>query len=334
MKIRILVAVADSDYLERLTRVMSEKYADLLEVTACSSESSLSQLLQRTNIDVALVDTEFAEVLEPTRVKMMILLWDGKEDVSHVDKRVRLAKKYQRISSITSSVLECYAALPSAAPVLESGAPTTVVWSPAGGCGKTTAALAYAAQRAANGKKVVYLDLEPFSSVDVYFSGNGKSISGVFEQLDANPELLLKSVQMQDSGSSIYFFNKPDNYDDMNELTAEDVLTLVRACARSCDEVVVDYSSACDTRLQVLFDVANAVLLVVDGSRTCQKKWEQFCTQHSVFASICEKATLVKNRGAGKMENYGIKVVVDLPGVQSADPTVVYKTLSGGYFAG
>ena len=333
MKVRILIALSDTDYLERLSRVMSEKYANLLEVTACSSADSMQQLLRHDHVDVALVDPELAGALDMSAVKMSILLWDGVTDISAMNENPRIIKKYQRISAITAAVLEHYSTLPNHDPVLEDGAEIITVWSPAGGCGKTTTALAYAAQAASRGGKTIYLDLEPFSSVDVYFAANGKSISSVFERLDANPELLLQSVQQEDSSSGICYFNKPDNYDDMNELTAEDIKTLVNACARICDTLVVDYSGDCNERAKVLFAAARKILLVVDSGAAAQKKWAQFCSQHSVFESIREKAVLVKNRGAAKTPDNGVSATVLLPVVQSADPSVVYKTLSSGYFA-
>ena len=332
MKVRILIALKDNDYVERLSRVMSEKYANLLEITACSGEEGLQQILQRDHVDVALVDPELVDSLDMAAVRMPILLWDGMADVSAIDERVQIIKKYQRISAITATILERYSMLPHNDPEIDGGAEIITVWSPAGGCGKTTVALAYAAQIAAAGKKVIYLDLEPFSSVDVYFSASGKSISSVFERLDANPELLLQSIRIEDPGSSKGYFSKPDNYDDINELTADDVKTLINACARICDTVVIDYSGACSARAEVLFSAARKILLVVTGEMACQKKWEQFCAQHSVFESIREKSVLVKNRGAAKTPDNGVLVSVLLPEVQASDPVVVYKTLSSGYF--
>lgn len=332
MKVRILIALNDNDYLERLTRVMSEKYTNLLEITACSSEDNLKQLLRNDRVDVALVDSELVGALDRAAVKMTMLLWDGMTEIPAIDKNLRIVKKYQRISAITAAILEHYATLPNNDPMLEEGAEIITVWSPAGGCGKTTVALAYAAQTASNGRKAIYLDLEPFSSIDVYFAAGGKSISGVFEQLDANPELLLQSIQQEDTGSGIYYFNKPDNYDDINELTGDDIRTLVRACARICDTLVVDYSGPCNKQAKTLFTSSSRVVLVVDDKAASQKKWAQFCTQHSVFESIREKAVLVKNRGVAKVPDNGVASTVLLPAVQSTDPTVVYKTLSSGYF--
>lgn len=333
MKVRILIALSDNAYLERLTCVMSEQYANLLEITACSSKDNLQQILRNDRVDVVLVDLELVDALDRTAVRMPMLLWDGMADISTVDKNLRIIKKYQRISAITAAVLEYYSTLPNNDPMLEDGAEIITVWSPAGGCGNTTVALAYAAQAVSSGRKTIYLDLEPFSSVDVYFAAGGKSISSVFERLDANPELLLQSMQQKDNSSGICYFNKPDNYDDINELTGDDIKTLVRACARICDTLVVDYSGACNKHAKILFEVSRKVLIVVNDETASQKKWTQFCTQHSAFETIREKAVLVKNRGAAKTSDNGVASTVLLPVVQSADPIVVYKTLSSGYFA-
>ena len=109
----------------------------------------------------------------------------------------------------------------------------TAVWSPAGGVGKTTAALAYCTRKVSEGKQVLYLDLEYFSSVSVYFSGDGKSISTVFDKLANNAQYApLRGIRQQDSGSGIMYFCEPNNYDDINVLTDEDIASPMAAADR------------------------------------------------------------------------------------------------------
>lgn len=331
MKIQLLIASDDDDYREQLSQVLTERYSDTFEVSVCSSAPRLAEQLSRRVFDAALLEPELAEHVQLSQVRMPLLLWNGSAGCA-VSEHVRQIRKYQRISSMVSQLLEQYAAVAekSGDAELERGR-ITVVWSPSGGCGKTTAALAYAAQRAGEGKKSLYLDLEAFSSGPVYFSQNGKSISSVFEKLDENVELLLQSIRQKDAVSGIFYFSQPENYDDISILTQEDVRLLVNASVQGIDELVIDLSSTFDDKIQMLLELADRILLVTDSSRASQQKLEQFRTQHSIYEKVREKTIQVANKGFRIHSKEGEHAVL-LPLVKSSDPVTVYQTLSAGFF--
>ena len=319
MKIQLLIASDDDDYREQLSQVLTERYSDTFEVSVCSSAPRLAEQLSRRVFDAALLEPELAEHVQLSQVRMPLLLWNGSAGCA-VSEHVRQIRKYQRISSMVSQLLEQYAAVAekSGDAELERGR-ITVVWSPSGGCGKTTAALAYAAQRAGEGKKSLYLDLEAFSSGPVYFSQNGKSISSVFEKLDENVELLLQSIRQKDAVSGIFYFSQPENYDDISILTQEDVRLLVNASVQGIDELVIDLSSTFDDKIQMLLELADRILLVTDSSRASQQKLEQFRTQHSIYEKVREKTIQVANKGFRIHSEEGEHAVL-LPLVKSSDP--------------
>lgn len=330
MKIHLLITGMDNDYVEHLSNVLTENYADIFEVSVCSSRESMAELLDHRRADIALLGAEFAVGAETDNVKLRLLLWDGISTLDTRSTEYRRIRKYQRISSLVSQVLEQYAELSGTGDIGDDWQGTiTVVWSPIGGSGKTTVALAYGAQRVSEGKKVVYLNLEPFASTPVYFPESGKSISSVFEKLDSNVELLLQSIRQTDAGSGLLYFCRPDNYDDIGILTAEDMQNLVVASAKDVDEVIVDLGISYDQRTATLMELADMVIAVLDSSQIAGAKWQQFRTQHSTYEKIEPKLLLVANRSA-RIDT--AQNVVALPIVQSDDPVVVYKTLSAGYF--
>lgn len=330
MRIQLLIADRDLDYTEHLSKVLAEKYADVFEVSACSSGEQLAELLIHHSYDMALLSPELAMGANLSGVRLPLLLWDG--TAAEWSGNLECLRKYQRISSMAGEVLEhCAEVSAIGLDPSRSKAHITAVWSPAGGVGKTTAALAYAAQSVAGGKRTVYLNLEPFSSVPAFFPEGGKSISTVFGKLDDRAELALQGIRQEDNGSGIYYFCRPDNYEDISLLTEEDIMRLTNAAAVDVDELVVDLGSSCDQRIFALLSLADTVLLVLDGSRTCQLKWEQFRTQHELYGKLLEKLMLVANRGS-RQDAALAPAMVSLPLVKSEDPVVVYKTLSAGYF--
>lgn len=328
-KFQLLIAISDTDYTEHLRRVLMKKNAETFELTLCSSEQQLREKLQRNRFDVALLEPEIAQTVSEPVARLSYVLYDGTQERTGAADGIKAMEKYQRISSIVSIILEDLAAIIK--PINDGGA-VTVVWSPAGGCGKTTVALALAAQHAAEGRKVTYLDLESFASTMVYFAYSGKSISTVFERLDSNVELLLQSIRQQDKESGLYYYAHPDNYDDINELTTQDVLRLVDGCAAGMEEVVIDLSSECSEKTKQLLERADTVYLVQDSSCISLAKLAQFQMQNSIYREIEHKCVLVSNRGAQVKKARPGERVIHLPNIRENDPTHVFRALTTGYF--
>ena len=332
MRIKLLIATADVDYAEHLSNTLSEKHAENFEVSVCTSPERLRDLLAANRYDAALLESGFLGSAQAGAIRSPLLLIDESGAVAEADSAMKKVNKYQRISAIAGKIMEYYAEVS----VGESGfgarrARITAVWSPAGGTGKTTVALAYAANRVSAGRQTVYLNLENFSTTSVYFREAGASISKLFEKLESNAHVFQKGIRQQDPGTGIAFFSGPENYDDINILSAGDMESLIGACAEDIDELVIDLSSQCDRRTQAILCLADAVLLVCDPSAASQAKLLQFIHQHSTFREISSQAVLINNKGAGFAEpNLGR--VVPLPFVNATDPGSVFMTLSGGRF--
>lgn len=332
MIIKLLLGIGDSDYLNYLSRVLSDHYTDTFEVTACSSGARLEEIVRRKSFDVALLDAEAAEIVGSSAARLTFLLWDHLSEIDDTMEALRQVKKYQRISALTARILEEYAQVHTSGrePTGDRGR-ITVVWSPVGGAGKTTVSLAYATWLVSQGKKAVYLDLEPFSSTNGIFSKSGKSLSTIFEKMDSDISLLIQSIIQTDASSGINYFSQPNNYDDVRILSAEDVTSIVWSCAENADEVVIDLGSVYDEKTQALFQISDSLLLISDGSQIGNAKLEQFRTQHNEYEQLSQKIVRIANKGARAGSSEDGKIIL-LPYVQSNDPVVVFKNLSAGYF--
>ena len=328
MKIQMLIFTTDKDYSDHLSRILAEKHPDTFVVSICSVAEKLEELLRVKNFDVALIDAELINRVDLSNIRLPLILWDGS---AHVNSEIKSIKKYQRITMIISDVLENYSQVaPNYNPVSDRGR-VTVVFSPSGGSGKTTIALAFSARQSLSGRSALYLSLEPFCSTTAYFGDEGKSISKVFESLfTGNLEMLLQSYAKKDALTNIMYFREPDNYDDLNELTEEYISKLVSALSANVDDVVVDLGSVINDNTKALLDIADRVLLVIDDSGSAKVKFRQFTDQHNTFEKIRPKTTLVANKGA-KVNESRVDSVIELPIVQSSKWVDVYKTLSSRF---
>lgn len=331
MKIRLLIASPDLDYTEYLSKVLLGKYTDVFEVSVCSNEDRLREMVAGHRADIVLAERALASAVDMHSVRLSFVLIDEVARVSNSGGEYKSVKKYQRISSLVKEMIGAYAEVSSNSEVYGSlSAQITAFWSPVGGSGKTTVALAYAANCVTRGKKTVYLDLQNFSCSSVYFRQNDKSISTLFQKLDSNVELLLQSVRQQDSGSGIFYFSQPENYDDINILTSKDIRNLVDGCSKGVDELVIDLSSICNEKICKVLDFASQIFIVLDGSRVSAAKWTQFQTQNNVYEQVRSKVKLVGNKGA-TLDASSVNGLVSLPYVQSSDPVAIYKTLSASF---
>lgn len=332
MKIQLLIAAAESDYAEYLSNTLSAKYTGMFSVELCSSHEKLSETLSIKNYDVILIEPEWIPSIPRQSVKMILALICENSSLPESLPNVIQVQKYQRISTLVHEVLEHYDNISPIIDNFRKGKKQIVaVWSPAGGVGKTSIALAFAARAVSNGGIATYLSFEHFSSADTFFVREGNSAGVLFEKLLSDSELSIQDIRRHDSGSGIEYFYPPANFDDINKLTKDDMVYLTNTCVRAGDIVVVDLPSICDRRVQAILELADTVLLVMDGSKTAFAKLDIFVSQQIVFETIKHKVRLVANRGANLVDTR-FDNIISLPIVHSDDPVSVYKTLSGKSF--
>jgi len=329
MRVKLLIATVDSIYARLLADNISEHHADIMDVYVCNDLKCLNEVLSKQKYDVALLDETLIKTINKSQINLPLLLWSEEEITTEIPTEAGKVRKYQRISSIIAAVLEQYAGITKNRHIPDSNsAYITAVWSPAGGVGKTTVALAYAMQNVSEGKSVFYLNLEDFSSLPGLLNDNGKSISSVFEMLDSNNgsiKMLIQGISCKDKG--ITYLCKPDNYDDMCILSVDNISELITVCAGLAEELVIDLSCTCDKRVVKVFGHADKVLIVTGDSNSTKSKLEQFISQNDVFESIKDKSVLIANKGA-IVSNSPINNVISLPYVQLNDSLAICGTLS------
>jgi len=331
MRIKMLIATSDIEYTKLISDNISEHHPETIDVSDCCTLEGLQEAVSKRKFDVALMDSKLIKSIDTSLIKLPLVLW-SENDAADIPTDFGKIKKYQRISSIVALILERYAKVSGKKHGLDvKVANITAVWSPAGGVGKTTVALACAAAHTLDDKDVFYLNLEDFSSVPGYFTETGKSISTAFEMLE-NPDGDLKMLIRGISGceKGITYLCSPDNFDDMHILTPENIGDLVNSCAELTDELVIDLSCAYDARSKKAFELADRVLIVTEPGISAETKFKQFASQNNVLDHIKEKVTLVANKGA-KLKTHD-ESVISLPFINSESTPGIYRALAENSF--
>lgn len=330
MRIRVLIVSGDRDYVDHLSAVMSRRDDVEFSVDLASSPEKMKEMLQTPKYDILLVDEAVLGLIDKNFNIALAVLTEGPTQIS--DSVFNIAK-YQRISNICSLLMQILSKSGWKATVKSGDAHIVAVWSPSGGVGKTTVALAYAVNKSF--KRVSYLSLEDFASTPIYFPLNDKSISRCLLHLGGDFVTNLLSIRQRDGSSGIYYYESAENYEDILLLKPEDMESIVKGTSAEMDYSILDLSSKLDKKTKQILDMADEILIVVDETENSIAKMRAFSSQGSLFAEHASKCILVLNRGA-RAEDYdfvtGVRTSVSLPFLPNNNAHSLYKQLSSANF--
>jgi cellulose biosynthesis protein BcsQ len=259
----------------------------------------------------------------------VIMVSDGRLEPSEADYPV--LDKYQRGDQMVSQILRIYMEQHPGQRFLNTGASASRligVFSPSGGCGKTTVAAGLSVLARQRGKRAMYLNLEGCESTGAWFSeGSGPSISELFYHLKEGAQQLslkLQALSYTDPGSQVRSFVPADTLMDFNELTDTDLQLLADELRRSADLdlVVVDMAASVDARTLRILELMDQVILVAADDRASQEKVNRFMRQIPVLerkrnSDYTGKTVLACNGryglGFNALETDRLKTVCTLP---------------------
>ena len=222
MKIKLAILENDSNYLNRMVVAFNTRYADKLEIYSFTSYDVALEALTSSKIDV-LVASDYFDVDSkklPSRCGFAYLV--DSPDIDNVREQ-RAICKFQKADLIYKQILSIYSENTenmSKIKLSEDGSKLITFSSPCGGTGTSSVAAACAVNYAKRGKKVLYLNLEPFGSSDNFFSAEGQfdmsDIIYALKSAKANLTLKLESCVKQDA-TGVNFFSASKVALDMQE---------------------------------------------------------------------------------------------------------------------
>ncbi len=302
MQIRLVAADSSADYLKRLSSVLSHSDAVQWSVTLYTDRQLFLRDFSGASCDILLLSAGMYDPsLRLSGTRLAVLLADPDQDGGFTAKGFQSIRKYQRISEIQRLILELYADV-SPAESIYSGhsqaALLTAFYSPAGGVGATSAAIAYASRLAMAGKRTLYLDLQNISSHEAFFGpSDRKGVSELFAKLGSgiNMAAKLQSLLQTDPATGLQHLNGFDNLVDFEAVTADDaaaLLTVLRS-SNMFDHIVADLSPYLNAAAMAVLTGADRIAAVKGTSTASRAKWALFEKQYSVYGAFREKLSAV-----------------------------------------
>jgi len=335
MIIKMAVADKNVEYVERILSVL-EGYEDL-SLSVYTEKGALEQALAVRNFDVLLFDCSVYEGQVQLRDSTLaVMLLDESVSVPETCRDFRKIHKYQRISRIYQQVLSLYAEIcdDAGSVVGQGGTISIAYYSPVGGAGKTTLALAAATRLAMQGSRVLYLNLEEIASEDCYLPQNAKK--GLSELVTCLGQKMNFSMKIQGLLQSkiegLFYLNHFDSPNDIYELTGEEVTELLEQFSRSglFDVLVLDLGIVLDTKLLHVFEFADKILLVEKADAIAVRKMGTFLAQAHIINEYGRKMYRVLNfdMGRGSAIQTQIPLIGKVNTVQNPDAAQLVSMLA------
>lgn len=311
-KINMLIADSDVKYMKRLVSYLSENNKQL-NISSFSDKQSLTRHLKEDGARIHILlfsEDMYSEEFEKKRIDLKLLLSDSSLELREDCKSIN---KYQRADDMLNEILIAFSEATGTTEALgttESGSSRAVaVYSPAGGSGKTTIAIAAAKALAAAGRRVLYLNFEGVSSVKTVFRGSGyHSMSEVFlaaKTKNTNVGLKVAQCGEKDSETGIEFINAPECAAEYSEMTSAELSRIVRETKQieQYDDIIVDMNSGYNDDIFKVLEVCDVILAPYTNTQTSLNKMEDFAEEIEKLEkleTIGRKIILVENR-SGKI---------------------------------
>lgn len=308
MNIKIAILDSDINYLERLSGVL-QQYDELL-VSVFTKKETLEQAMEQNAFQIVLFYPDVSENRICFGEEVMpICLCDDEVKNWKLYPQMAVIQKYQRISSIYKEILKCYAEYADDNGMdfyREGSAKTIAVYSPVGGSGKTTIALAIAKKLHGMNKRVLFLSVEQLDGATVYFPVKEEGITRLIETLNGNNNfrMTLKGILKENAEGLLYIegFEKLVDYEDVSREEIETVINKIKQCD-VCDYLIIDTGSCLDEITKTVLETVDKIVLVQRNSENADAKMKLFDRQVWVSEQK-ERMCVVKNFAEQNKKGY------------------------------
>ncbi len=305
MNIKLAIADENEEYIERLLNVLKD-YDDL-SISVYTYKKNLEKALSEKYFDVLLFDMSvYEEQVSLGKTSLGIMLLDETEDVLAGYNDFPKIKKYQRINKIYKKILDLYADKSGNKGILSNQKKSKAIafYSPIGGAGKTTIALASAVRLALMGYKTFYLNLEDIASETFYLPQTGeKGVSEILSSLgaDVNFQMKLQGL-MQVRDENLFYLNHFDTPNDIYELDSGEIEELVYSILKTglFDFLLIDMGTSLDEKAVKVFEAADHVVIIEKPDTISAGKLEFFFRQIYIMQEYGKKMKGLLNFDIGR----------------------------------
>ncbi len=332
-KINLVIADSDELYLNHLTNYLIEHMNTFEVCSFTTKESFVKYVGDKSNkIDIIAFTEDLVDgTISLANAPAKILLSDG--TYSEFD-QYESVNKYQKAEKFVSDILMIYAEKTGRVEAVSMGDKETKIigfFSPIGGSGKTTLAVATAYALAQQGKRVFYLNAERInSSAFVLNQGNEGSLSDLYltvKTKGANVGLRIIANKYTDMNTNISYINPAESSLEINELTVEEFAKLLKEFEQlgEFDFVIVDFDGEFDKEKIKTLSAIDRIFTPFTSEQMSLAKINLYAKElgmYDEFKEIIDKTIWVLNKSnqqsvtalqnSGFLNNYEVKANISV----------------------
>ncbi len=280
MKIKLAILEKDTVYLQRIVSAFNNKYADKLEIYSFTEKDMAIKTAREAKINVLLAGEEYQITPEMLPERCAFAWFVDTPDVENINQCHAICK-FQKIDLIYKQIISLYSEVAGDIVTSKNGGDASAkvisFLSPAGGVGCSTAAAAGAMFLARMGKRVLYLNLEKYGSVETFFQGMGQGdlsdMLYAIKSQKSNLALKLEGIVKQDK-SGVCFLSECKIVLDRLEMKKEDVEALLTQIqlGENYDHIILDSDFSFDSFEMEVMRRSDGIVLVSNGSQNANMK--------------------------------------------------------------
>lgn len=309
MKIKLAILDSDVNYLSRLTSAFESKYANKIETHSFTEEEKAISGISQNKVDVLLVSENFVFDIAKIPKNCGFAYFVDSLNVNTLNDRKAICK-FQKTELIYKEILKIYSEIFSGATEIkiDENTETKIITfvSAAGGTGCSTVAVACAKKMSAAGKKTLYMSMDCFDDVAVFFNcsdDNGMSeVIYTLKSKKPNIALKLEGIAKTDTDGLFYFSNtkSPLDFLELNEDDIDRFFTSIKDSG-AYEYVILDVHFSFDPVIMELYRHSNIVVFVTDGTTKSNLKTQRAYESLEIYeqmksVSLLDKAMLAYNK--------------------------------------
>lgn len=337
MLIKVAVADTNSEYLSRFVSALENNPA--VEVLTYTDRSILRYDVEKRKMDVLLFDPSvYSGDYEISDRIVSVMLFDDSTELLPIYSRFEKIKKYQQVSVTFKMLLDLYSSHIGNQGRILGDARTAIlaVYSPLGGSGCTSIALALAEHLSAQGNRTLFISFEDFASESIYLSQNGKhGMSDLLAFLGENVDMKMKlQAFVQNRSENFFYLQHFDTPKDLYTLSEEDIRELLERIDETglFDSVIVDLPSSVCVQTQAVFAQADHIFVVEKTDELSSIKMQAFFNQKYVVDSYISKMHRIINFSTGRSSKLQSPIIVAvIKAMQGPDPSMMVRYIADNY---
>lgn len=336
-KLSVLILSDDEAFSRNAGYYFRSHYSDEIRLMFCNTEEDILEFIKNNNVNLLLSDEGFENKI-PEKAERYCTLGFLKGTSGHTIKNKSFCKYisgeelYKNIIFLCSEGAEDYWNDGNA-----SGVPIYSFVS-VNGCGATTLAISFAYSRVLKGEKVLFVGLDGLTDYSSLFSTyTEKGLSDIIyavKSKNANVSMVAKSVTSK-SEDGINFIDRCRLYDDINELTDEEVFGMLeKISSDEYDVIILDVNYFIESVWKYSAERSCAIYAVSRNEEISLRKTNNL--MDSIVAKdfrdetdTSEKITCILNRSKSDEPCFELKCenIIYIPPVSARDYNSLIKQI-------